>query len=498
MRSRTVREGSVGLLILLGIALFGGLILWLRGLSPGNRTFKVIVDFANVSGMQTGATVRYRGVNVGKISEIAPGPNGVAVTIELAPDDLVIPRDVLVEANQSGLIGETYLEITPRGSLPVGVKVATPNDPKCNPQLIVCNKTRLQGQIGASSEELIRSTIRFANTYTDPNFVANLNAATRNTAIAAAEVAKLSRDFSGVAGSIKQELRNFSATTNSLTGTASQTANQVGFAANRIANTADKFGNIADQFGGTANQIGSATNQFGQTSAKFNQLANSLNGLVVENRTTLVSTLNNFSEASAQLRDSVSGLKPTLTQVNSTFEKVNSGQILSNLETLSANAAEASANAAKASANLRDISTSLNDPRNLVLLQQTLDSARATFENTQKITSDLDDLTGDPGFRDNLRNLVNGLGKLVSSTQQLEQQVEIAQVLEPVSATMNKVALKTSLTNITEQELLQASPQQVVPNLPSMALTGASADNQFNMPAVERSPQPPADPEIGN
>jgi len=43
---------------------------------------------------------------------------------------------------------------------------------------------------------------------------------------------------------------------------------------------------------------------------------------------------------------------------------------------------------------LRDVSNALNNPTNLLVLQQTLDSARVTFQNTQKITSDLDELTG--------------------------------------------------------------------------------------------------------
>ncbi len=80
----------------------------------------------------------------------------------------------------------------------------------------------------------------------------------------------------------------------------------------------------------------------------------------------------------------------------------------------------------------------LNDPKNAVLLQQTLDSARVTFENTQKITSDLDELTGDPKFRKNLLQLVNGLSKLVSSTQDIQQQVQVATTLDSVKAAVSK------------------------------------------------------------
>jgi phospholipid/cholesterol/gamma-HCH transport system substrate-binding protein len=54
-----------------------------------------------------------------------------------------------------------------------------------------------------------------------------------------------------------------------------------------------------------------------------------------------------------------------------------------------------------------------------------------------------------------LKNLVNGLGNLVSSTQQLEQQVEMAQVLEPVSDTLKKAAAKNSVTNTKQPQTAQ-------------------------------------------
>ena len=446
MRSRTVREGSVGLLILLGLALFGGFVLWVRGLNPGSKSYKIIVDFGNVSGMQIGSTVRYRGVTVGKIAAMNPGPNGVALTLEITSTDLVIPRDVLVEANQTGLIGETYIDIKPLKELPVGLAVAKPTDPKCDPDLIICNQTHLSGQTGVSSDELFRSTIRLANVYTDPTFVKNLNTATENAAVAAGEIAKVSRDFSGLSTSIRQQMNSFSGAANSINRAAIQSSDRVSYAANQIGSTANKFGNTANQFGNTANQ-------FSRTATQLSQVAGSVNSLVLENRSTLVSTLNNLSESSQQLRNSVSSITPTL-------NKVNSGKLIQNLESLSTNAAEASANAAAASANLRDFSTSLNNPTNLVMLQQTLDSARATFENAQKITADLDDLTGDPAFRSNLRNLVNGLGNLVSSSQQLQQQIQVAQVLEPAGSKMNR---SMSRLNVVTKPLVNTASIQQAP-----------------------------------
>ncbi len=330
MRSRTVREGSVGLLILLGLGLFAGLILWLRGLSIGTRSYKAIVEFANTAGLEAGATVRYRGVTVGKITQTRPGPNGVEVEIEISPADLIIPKDVAVEASQSGLLGGTFVQIIPRRPLAAAVN-AKPLDPNCDSKLIVCNKDRLTGQPGVSVDELVRASTRFADVYSDPKFLANLNAVTQNTAEAAKEVARLSREFGAVARVAKQEI-------SSLSGSARSVSNAAG------------------QLGLTAGQV---------------------NSLLASNRGNLVTTLDNIAQLTSQLRSTATSLRQ--------------GELIRNLEVLSANAAEASNN-------LRDVTRSFNTPANLLSLQQTLDSARATFQNAQKITSDLDELTGDPHF----------------------------------------------------------------------------------------------------
>ncbi len=402
MRSRAVREGSVGLLILLGLGVFAGLILWLRGLNLGKRSYTAVVEFANVGGIQQGATVRYRGVNVGNTLAVRPGANGVEVEIEITPADIIIPRDVRIEANQSGLISQVNIDITPLKPVPAGVVIAKPLDPNCNPTLIICDGSRLQGQIGISTDELIRSSTRFATVYSNPTLYANINAAAKNASVAAAGVTQLTRNISSLTRTTQQQVSSFSTTANSV----QRAANQISAS---TTNTANKFGATAEQIRLTA--------------AQANRLVTNLDSLVTTNRSSLVTALNNINQTSEQLRSTVGGLSPTLSRFNQ-------GQLIQNLETLSANAV-------LASGNLRDITNALNNPTNLLVLQQTLDSARVTFQNAQKITSDLDELTGDPAFRENVRELINGLNSLVSSTDQLQQQVQVAQTLDTLTDTVD-------------------------------------------------------------
>ncbi len=393
---RTFREGSVGLLLLLGIGVFGILFLWINRLNATSGTYKAIIEFANAGGMQKGTTVRYRGVKVGNISRIKPGANVIDVEIQIVQRDLIIPRNVVIEANQSGLISESIIDITPKTTLPTGVTIAKPLDKNCDSSLIVCNGSRLKGQVGISVDELIRSSTELTNVYNNPKFYKNVNGVLEATTVAATSFTDLSQDLRGLTKSLRQQLNTFSATANSV----QRATNQLNVSTTET------------------------VNEFGTTAIQANRLLKNLDSLLTTNRSSLVTALNNITETSNQLRVTVSSLSPAV-------NRFTQGELLNNLEALSNNAAQASAN-------LRDATKTLNDPKNIVVLQQTLDSARVTFENTQKITSDLDELTGDPTFRQNLRQLVNGLSSLVSSTQNMQQQVQVATTLDSVKTVVNK------------------------------------------------------------
>ncbi len=440
MRSRTFREGSVGLLLLAGLGVFGLILLWLNRVTTSQRSYKVIIEFANATGMQKGTVVRYRGVKVGSISKIQPGLNNVEVEVDISQPDLKIPRDVLVETNQSGLISESIIDITPKTTLIQATDVPKPTEKNCNPQIILCNGSRLKGQVGISVDELIRSSTALSVAYSNPKFYNNVNKTLETASQAAASVAALSRELQVLSKNAQQQLGTFSATaisvqraTDKLSTSTSQTVNQFGTTAKQFSTTATQLGTTATEFRTTAKTISSTANQ-----AK--SLVTNLDNLVTTNRSTLVGTLNNLSQASNQLRVTVSSLSPTV-------NRFTQGKLLENLETLSANAAIASTN-------LRDATKTFNDPNNRLLLQQTLDSARVTFENTQKITSDLDELTGDPAFRNNLRQLVNGLSSLVSSTEQMQQQVKIADTLDSFKASVNKSDLVIPTPTATQKVML--------------------------------------------
>jgi len=496
MRSRTVREGSVGFLILVGIGLFGGLVLWLRGVQIGNRSYKFAVEFSSAQGMQIGTPVRYRGVAVGKITALKPGSNGVDVMLEIAPGTLVIPRDVEIAANKSGLIGESSIDITPNSILPESLLTANPMSAECPPE-IICQNSRLKGQAGVSLDELIRSTVRLANLYTDPALFNNIKSISENTANTAKGAAKLTENLSNLTLTAKSEIKTLSQSVKGEMGSLNQSVKgelsslnqslkgEVGILSQSVRG---EIGSLNESAKGelsavstdirkvtttaenstkevTAAAITSA-NSVTQAANQITLTANQLNSLVATNRASLVSTLNNINQASQELRVTVSSLSPTI-------NRINQGQLLNNLEALSANAAQASAN-------LRDLSNNLNNPTSLQLLQQTLNSARATLQNVQKITSDVDEITGNPAVRNNIRRLIEGLGNLLGSTEQLRQQVKVAETLAPLS---EKVTASTTAENQSvEPGFPNLHKKQKLPVIPSQTARAGEPMAPENIP----------------
>lgn len=372
MRSRTIREGSVGLLILAGLGIIGGLILWIRGFDPGKRSYRFTVEFTNTSGMEVGAPVRYRGVAVGRTVALQPGANLVGVEIEIKPATLVIPKEVVIQVVQTGLIGEAYVDITPKQDLSETALQMKPLSRQCNSDLVICNGDRLLGESGVSFTELIGSITRFTDLFSNPAIVGEIRTLTRNSANAADGVADLTREVANLSRMVRQELGKISTATTS-------TVTSVGQAADNIALTAAQ-----------------------------------VEDLIQSNRSALITTLDGISQTTQEIRAIVAEVAPLIDE---------DGTLMQNLSALSANAVSASEN-------LRSLTEAVGSSDNLLLLQQTLDSARTTFENTEKITSDLDELTGDPEFRNNLRDLVNSLSDLTSSTYDLQRRTQFAQLLD--------------------------------------------------------------------
>ena len=107
---------KVGILTLVALFILLFTILWVKGrsFSSGKR---IEVVFRDVNGMRPGSGVQMMGLRVGQVEEITPVINGDSSSVKLkfviTEPDISIPKASVFSIQQSGLIGEQFLEITP-------------------------------------------------------------------------------------------------------------------------------------------------------------------------------------------------------------------------------------------------------------------------------------------------------------------------------------------------------------------------------------------------
>ncbi|XP_012076181.2 protein TRIGALACTOSYLDIACYLGLYCEROL 2, chloroplastic isoform X1 [Jatropha curcas] len=153
---RSIWEGGVGLFLVSAIVLSTLSLAWLRGfqLRSKFRKYLAVFEFAQAGGICTGTPVRIRGVTVGNVIKVNPSLRCIEAVVEVEDDKIIIPRNSLIELNQSGLLMETIIDITPKDPIPspsVG-----PLDAECVKEgQIVCDRQKIKGRQGVSLDELV-------------------------------------------------------------------------------------------------------------------------------------------------------------------------------------------------------------------------------------------------------------------------------------------------------------------------------------------------------
>lgn len=376
MQTKLMRDGFLGLFILAAFSVTGISILWIRGKEFGKGSFQFVVKFPLADGLSEGAPVRYRGVQVGKVRELSPNPNNVEITVSIYDSTLIIPKNSSIQTLESGILGNTIVQIVPQGKMSEEEGL-NPIGEDCDNSKIICNGTTVDGTPGPSFTALLQESSSLLRKVNDEKILENLSATLQSTTDAARSVETLSGKATGVIEMVQNPIK--------------------------------KIGETLDSFGKTSASISDAAKQ-------FSTVAQNADALILDNKQRIASTLDSISNTANETQKLIAGARPL----------VEDKKFIANLQVLSENAA-------KTAENFRKLSETANDPNAIVSLRETLDAARSTFANTQKITTDLEELTGDPKFRSDLRRLVTGLSGLVSSGNDLVNPAKVASKENPDS-----------------------------------------------------------------
>lgn len=164
----SIAEGGLGLFTLAGGVVLVALLAWAKGTAlRKGRPYQATLEFPLACGITVGTPVRIRGVAVGSVLTVRPSLDKVDVLVEVNDTSTVIPRNSVIEANQSGLIAEPLIDITPQ--LPLPTYTASPLElAGCEEEAaIVCNHGHIKGQQGVALDDMVYVMTRMARQMED-------------------------------------------------------------------------------------------------------------------------------------------------------------------------------------------------------------------------------------------------------------------------------------------------------------------------------------------
>ena len=139
---KTSSSLKVGILTVVALTILIFTVLWIKGrtLSAGER---IEVVFHDVNGIRPGSGVQMMGLRIGQIEEITPVINGkdsyVKVKFVITETGVEIPPASTISIQQSGLIGEQFLEVMPPKAKVAYVETSKPTTSIKEGQLIFMN-----------------------------------------------------------------------------------------------------------------------------------------------------------------------------------------------------------------------------------------------------------------------------------------------------------------------------------------------------------------------
>ena len=160
-------EMWVGSVILLSVVVAVAGSFWLRGyrLSRGTRTVEAL--FSSVGQLMDGASVKLRGVSIGRVDGIAVEPDGTAVRVGLAVDtDVQLPADAAVLIAPESMFGDWGAEIVSRSAYP-RLAFFEPPDPGMLPGFSIPDLSRLTATADQIAENLATITDRVEVAFTE-------------------------------------------------------------------------------------------------------------------------------------------------------------------------------------------------------------------------------------------------------------------------------------------------------------------------------------------
>ena len=276
-------ETKVGLVLMAGIVLVVGGILWLQDWSLGSGKQEVVAWFREVGQLQDGNAVKLRGVPIGTVTEIALDERSTGVIARLSiADDVILPDDPVVLLSPETLLGDWQAEIFPRARFPTYNYAMSPR-PGMLPGYSLPDVSRLTAVADRIAENLAVITDRVDLAFTDETAV-NIRTAIEN-------VQEVTEQLTRLMETQGQTVENLASGLESTTTSFQE-----------VAESAERaFGEVESAIAG--GELSEIVDNIHRMSAQMDTLSRSLTQLSGEMRGTVASADSSFASLSQIMGD---------------------------------------------------------------------------------------------------------------------------------------------------------------------------------------------------
>ncbi len=261
-------EAKVGAVALIGLLLLGYMVVYLGGISFGEKGYPLQVVFSEVSGLKEGNIVRYAGVDVGRVDAVRTGDKGVEVRLLINPG-IKIPQGSRFSIGTDGLLGEKFINITPprdnQGHLPPGATVAG-EDPRGFDQFV------------NSADKVLADVQKLVNNLNEVLGDEKFKTAVRATAFNARDLTERLNEFSA---SMARMAANNEQDVNAMVGNLRAMSDSLRDMAGRV----DKMVATVDDNGRTASDLKETIQNLKNTSVRVEKIAASVQDIVTDPET---------------------------------------------------------------------------------------------------------------------------------------------------------------------------------------------------------------------
>ena len=123
---KTFIDVVVGLFFVVGFVAMGWLALQLGEVPwlTGSRTYSLMAEFDNITGVKSGADVQVAGVKVGTVGKLFLSEDDVAMVVMQIDRSLEVPIDSIASVKSQGIIGDKFIQLSLGGD----DKIFQPNE----------------------------------------------------------------------------------------------------------------------------------------------------------------------------------------------------------------------------------------------------------------------------------------------------------------------------------------------------------------------------------